>query len=732
MRQYLLLPIVIATVIIIAFFARVPPASTGNSGFDVARAKADVAELARAPRPAGSAENARAKDWLVSRFQALGLEVQTQSGIGVRQAKFDKRRKGTISISPYENVIAVLPGRDRSKEAIALMAHYDSVPFANGASDDAAGVATQLETARLLASGQRPLRDTVFLVTDAEEVGLIGAQMFFDTHPLAKRIGAVINVEARGSRGRAIMFQTSNGNGALIDLWAKNAVHPTGNSMANGVYQRLPNDTDLSVSLDKGIIGINAAFIDGLADYHMPTDSAANLDSRSLGDIGAFAVTTMRALANADALPARAGEAAYFDVFGWFVIRYPLVLGWGLIALGAVGLAFGGIAKLGVNWAQAARATLGVLGITFGTGAFMHFAMQWMSGTGTIALRDRINEMDGAVWIFIAMVAGAILVARPRAGMWVGGIIVTLIFALAAQIWLPGGSWIFIWAALLGIVLLFVASRIGMKSPWLIFGSALLGGLWGALLLEGLITTYMTVAPMTPAPMVLIIPLALSLIGPVLADASFLKLGRKVGISILVAAALGFIWIAATDHFSARHPKPADMFYVRDNVKDKGWWATTSSARHLPAGDSVTLKPKGFETVGWKAVAAPVTPVVKPVFTLTENAGRMRLTVTSEAPPILMSLSLKPSKTLKNAQINGKPVRIGETQATRISWRAETANAQIVLEFDKDVGGQIAIDYLYALPGLPPGAPIVEGVPTDWVTLNQSRTYMGSEKLPWP
>ncbi len=731
MRQYLLLPIVIIATILIALFARIPPSDVSSSGFDLARAMADVETLSRAPRPVGSADHEQARLWLEQKFNGLGLEVQSQGGVGVRQANFDARRKGAISVSPYRNVIAVLPGRDRNKSAVLLMAHYDSVPWAYGASDDAAGVATVLETARSLKEGAQPLRDVIFLLTDAEEPGLIGAQEFFDTHPLSARTGLVINVEARGSRGKAIMFQTSNENGALIDLWAKTAVRPTGNSMANAVYQRLPNDTDLSVSLAKGKAGINAAFIDGLADYHMPTDSVENLDPRALGHVGAFGLTITRALANSTALPKRQSDSAYFDVFGLFVIRYPLVWGWALVALGGIGLGFAGVGRIGVSWIQAARATVGVFALTLITGAVLHFGMNLLSGKGMMNLRDRINEMDGALWPFIAIVAGSVLIAKPRAGMWVGGIIACLLAALAAQIWMPGGSWIFGWAALLGVAMLFLAARNGIGSPVLIYAAAIFGGLWGALLLEGLITTYMTIGPATAAPMVLIIPLALALIGPVLGDASKLELGRKVGVGLLVVAFATLAWMSATVSFSERHPKPRDLFHLTDANANKSWWATSSSKQQLPTGAVTKIKQKAFAPILWHVVAAPASNITKPVISLNETAGRMVLSASSATPPRALWIAVKPSKTLGNARVNGKSVRIPAGQATRIMWRTETGGAELKLEFDQDAGGKIALEYIYALSGLPTGAPPADGVDTDWSTFDRTRVVMGSQKFSW-
>src|SRR5258708_3783519 len=106
-----------------------------------------------------------------------------------------------------ENIVGVLPGRDRSLPAVALMAHYDSVPGSTGASDDAAGVATALEVVRAIKARGVPARDVVVLITDGEEAGLLGADAFFRRDPMAKHVGFVFNMEARGSAGRAQMFQ---------------------------------------------------------------------------------------------------------------------------------------------------------------------------------------------------------------------------------------------------------------------------------------------------------------------------------------------------------------------------------------------------------------------------------------------------------------------------------------------------------------------------------------------
>ncbi|MFX4531870.1 M28 family peptidase, partial [Acinetobacter baumannii] len=92
--------------------------------------------------------------------------------------------------------------------------HHDSVYGSPGAADDSAGVAAILETARALGARGTPLRDLIVVLTDGEDSGLCGAQRFFAADPARGRIGALINLEARGGGGRATLFQTTPGNGA--------------------------------------------------------------------------------------------------------------------------------------------------------------------------------------------------------------------------------------------------------------------------------------------------------------------------------------------------------------------------------------------------------------------------------------------------------------------------------------------------------------------------------------
>ncbi len=93
-----------------------------------------------------------------------------------------------IKNSESENIVGVLPGSDPKlkDEYVVLSGHLDHIgttppvkgdAINNGALDNASGVATTLEVARLF-RGRAPKRSLLFLVDTAEEKGLIGADYF--------------------------------------------------------------------------------------------------------------------------------------------------------------------------------------------------------------------------------------------------------------------------------------------------------------------------------------------------------------------------------------------------------------------------------------------------------------------------------------------------------------------------------------------------------------------------
>lgn len=274
------------------------------------------------PHPTGSEANARVRNRIADHLELAGYDIEIQSRFQCNP------RFG--SCSPVDNVVAVKPGSD-GKHAVLLTAHYDSAWTGPGAADDGAGVAAILEIARMAADYPPYRNDIIFLFTDGEENGLIGARAFADHHPAFSRVKAVINLEARGVTGPSILFETGEGNRSVVRVYSKNVERPVANSLVYEFYKRMPNDTDYSVYKNEGVMGLNFAFAQGVALYHSALDDPDHLDLGSLQHHGDNAWAMLNALGDRDlARIVSREEAGYIDLFADTLIHYPVAVTGGL------------------------------------------------------------------------------------------------------------------------------------------------------------------------------------------------------------------------------------------------------------------------------------------------------------------------------------------------------------------------------------------------------------------
>ena len=188
---------------------------------------------------------------------------------------------------------------------MVLLSHYDSNSHSSlGASDAGSGVVTILESVRaFLAQHKTPKNDIHIVITDAEEMGLLGAKAFVDAHPLAKNVGLVLNFEARGSGGPSYMLMETNGKNSklLTEFLKAKPNYPAANSLMYSIYKMLPNDTDLTVFREQGNInGFNFAFIGDHFDYHTEQDSFERLDRETLLHQADYLMTTLNYFAFSD------------------------------------------------------------------------------------------------------------------------------------------------------------------------------------------------------------------------------------------------------------------------------------------------------------------------------------------------------------------------------------------------------------------------------------------------
>lgn len=261
--------------------------------FDTASARARLARILgdEAPHPIDSARQDETRAVLLAEIEALGLKPEVRERFTCRPGP----GAPVIDCMMVRNIVFSIGPDDGP--AVLAAAHYDSVPAAPGASDAGIGLAAWLEVARVL-SQETLTRRVIFLFTDGEEIALIGAHVFAAHDPDMATVQALINLEARGTRGPALFFETNRPNADAIAAFA-GAPRGVANSMMADIYEILPNDTDVTEFRRDGLDIINIALLDGLEHYHTPQDSLASQDMRSLQHMGDIALHVTRKLASA-------------------------------------------------------------------------------------------------------------------------------------------------------------------------------------------------------------------------------------------------------------------------------------------------------------------------------------------------------------------------------------------------------------------------------------------------
>ena len=117
------------------------------------------------------------------------------------------------------NIIAEIPGSDLAGEVVIMGAHFDTYPYATGATDNTTGSAAMIEALRVIQKlGLKPRRTIRLALWAAEEQGLLGsrayvARHFFDTKMKTPKPGHE-NVQA--------YFNLDNGTGRILGIWGQN------------------------------------------------------------------------------------------------------------------------------------------------------------------------------------------------------------------------------------------------------------------------------------------------------------------------------------------------------------------------------------------------------------------------------------------------------------------------------------------------------------------------------
>ena len=576
------------------------PASAPPSEFSAERAMAHVEQIAQRPHPVGSPDHARVRDYVAGAIAHLGLKVEIQSTVV-------RRGTTTVRMARVENILARISGTN-STGAVLLASHYDSVPAAPGAADAGSGVAAVLEAVRALRTAPPPRNDVILLLTDAEELGLLGATAFVEQHPWAKDVRMVMNFEARGTQGPSWMFETSAGNGAVAAEWASLVPKPAGSSLACEVYKRLPNDTDFTVFRTLKTAGLNFSFVGGWEHYHTPGDSVAALDRGSLQHHGEAALRLARRFASMDLGSLRAPDAVYFslpllDVAPHYSTAWAVPFAVAATVLFVIAV---------VRARRRREASIG--GVILAAFFFAAFAgasgyLGWRYGRLAGGLHDRwLPEgnvlMSGAY--AATMVAGIVAVwlalyvlARKKfaaGSIALGALAVWVVSALLSSWFMAGASFLAVWPLLGAILAAAVAAGARPDAPpraWRALVALLCSVpavviVWP--LVDALFCT-MGLAPESGAAMGALTALGL---GAVAMPTEFIVERRRwwpAGIAATTAVA--FLAVAASEtRYSDRHPRRVNLYYVMDADAQKANWAARVSRSDAWTGQFLGASPK--------------------------------------------------------------------------------------------------------------------------------------------
>jgi hypothetical protein len=570
------LALVALTAALSLWLARPPrplPAAAAAHRFAAGRALVDVRELARQPRPPGSAGHRAARDYLLDRMAALELAPRVHETIVACE------RQGGIRAARVRNLVGRRAGRGGAGPVL-LVAHYDSRPNTPGAGDDGAGVAVVLETVRALAQGPPLARDLIVLLSDAEELGLLGARGFAADHPWTAEVEVVLNFEARGSRGPAVIFETGRGDLDLVRAFARAAPQPMATSLSAAVYQRMPNDSDFTAFRARGASGLNFAFLGGLDAYHTALDTADRLDPASLQHAGANAVALIRHLDGWQAKPRVAG-GDWFNPLGSWLLVLPAGAAILLAAiLAALGLA---LAVFGVRRRRLDGRALGAaaaLGLTVLMTLPLAGALLWkLFADNAGGLLDTPYELPhrlelcGVALLLGGLAAAAVPVALSRraraAETGLGVALLMAVLALLGAALVPGTSFLFWWPLWGLLAAATVVVVVELPRPLaVLFVTA--GALPGVALLAPLaeqiflaLTPRLAAAALAPAALIVVLAL------PALRAAA----GERQGVALAalaacLAALAGSVWGVP----DAERPRTVDLLHLDELDQGAGFW----------------------------------------------------------------------------------------------------------------------------------------------------------------
>jgi hypothetical protein len=719
---------VLAAIFVLTLLAEQPPAEKPASApakeFSAARAMGVLNRLVGSgvPHPVGSAANETIENLIESEFRALGYTTQVQPA-------FDCDEYGDCG--SVKNLQAILNGSEVGP-AVLIAAHYDSVQAGPGAFDDAAGVAVVLEIARALKSMPPQRNPIIFLIDDGEEAGLLGAHAFVDQNLWAKSVRAVVNIDARGTSGPSLMFETGAANAWAVRLYRQSIKRPATSSIFYTAYKQIPNDTDFTVFKAAGWEGVNFAVIGGVIRYHTPLDNFENATAASVQHQGDNALESLLAFANADLSNPPPGEDVFFDVFERWTVAWPA--GWTLpLALFAAVLLFFQISWM--IWRK--RLSLG---------EYLWGILEWivmLVVTGLLAyILARLLHRLGATpvnWIAhpipllvtfwslpISVVITHSMLFSRRSGFWGAWAGVwtwwTLLSVVVASL-MPGVSYVVLVpsfvAALAGLPFTLRPKEKSAGSGW---AATLPLALAAVLAFSPLVMLYTGLGNQFLIPIAVLVALVLTPLAPLYTSLQGAGDISRLAfpLSPVVVTGLAVFVTVVVPTYSAKAPEHANIDYWLDADAGKSQWLAFPESHRLPEPIRLATQfhrvdsgPFPWSTGSAFVADAPHVDLPPPTFTVlesSESAGKriFRALLRSERGAPETMVMFPPGANVESVRMEGLPVAPKTERARRYfnGWDyygcLTTPAKGIEITFQIPTGKSFELYALDRTYGLPP------------------------------
>ena len=309
-------PIILAFAVVAAgllaygLFTQPTPESADAEGFSAARVVEDIAVISKDHHSvAHPQERAQVREYLIDRLEGLGADTVMTFRYDSLVGPENRHVEYTFDAHDILAEFAPLEGTGNSPY-LMMVAHYDSrysqpmpkdTVWSYGAADDGYGLGVTLEVVSQLLKDRKEWKQGVkVLFTDAEEVGMMGMKAILqnDKH-VFDNVGLMINLEARGTYGPVLLFETCPGNEKVMDLYADAAKYPYTYSLTTTVYKFMPMYTDFTAVKDE-IPGLNFSNIADVNHYHTDLDNFSNISEKTIQHYGAQVLPVAKAYVTGD------------------------------------------------------------------------------------------------------------------------------------------------------------------------------------------------------------------------------------------------------------------------------------------------------------------------------------------------------------------------------------------------------------------------------------------------